>query len=110
MRFSELENLELVELIPFGILSDKYSRKLFSFYFPSQWRPLRDGLWQPARFATARSWLVADNPAGYFYTVFPPQSIFGQSLFYLLCGGDGVAFANMLAIIADCVHDEVERC
>ena len=33
MRLSELENLELVELIPFGIPSDKYSRKLFLFLF-----------------------------------------------------------------------------
>ena len=33
MRFSELENLKLVELIPFRILSDKYSRKLFLILF-----------------------------------------------------------------------------
>ena len=31
MMFSDPENPELVELIPFGIISDKYSRKLFLF-------------------------------------------------------------------------------
>lgn len=30
---SDLENLELVDLIPFGILSDKYGRKPFLFLY-----------------------------------------------------------------------------
>ncbi len=103
---SNLEKPELVDLIPFGILSDKYGRKPFLFLYTFSIAISSGGIIAVGKicYRKVSSGAIANYPTGCFHDVFRPQSSFGLGFFFLLCGDEGVAYANMLAIIADCVH------